>query len=178
MGRIVTLGDTAANIQGSLQVLSAGMVRFFLSGVETGRLYVQQTAPASQPKQLVTEFNAADGLQQLPLSWIPTDLAAGLTLTFTLVPVMQGLEGPVLVTVVASPGMAVPQTPTGGSYTGKAWWAVPPGDTTADKGGAPPPAATLWDTLSHALSGFPGGAPAALGLGGVALVLVLKKKQG
>jgi hypothetical protein len=164
------------------------VVTGIITGADGGRIYVQVTAPVAEAKKVMMDFpSGAPQVQGFP--WIPLDLstpvpgagysAAGKTLTFTLVPITQGLEGPVLVTVVASPAMQTPLVPAIGRYTGTAWYPVAPGSPAAPPAGPDHPAAsTLWDSLSAALAGFPGGAPVALGVGGVALLLFMKKKQG
>lgn len=188
MGRIVTLGDPAnIHVDGFLEVFPSGPVRFAVNGADNAQLYVQVIAPIPEPSPRLVAVAPGNTLQQLQLDWIPADLttpihgqgwtAAGQTLEFTLYPYTAGKQGPLLVTVRAQPAMAIPLLPTSGSYDGPPWYTPPPTDA-ANKTAPAPASSTLWDSISAALSGFPGGTPAAIGAGGLALLLLFKKRQG
>lgn len=175
MGRFAYLGDNTVQVHGELLVTPQGQIQAQVTGADRGRLYVQVTAPqAEATRHLVAE---GAGPQQQQADWIPADISAGQTLLFTLVPVTQGIEGPTLVQIYANAGMARLLSPAAGDYNGAAWYPVAAGSGAQP---APSPTATpgLWDQLTGFLNTLPGGSTLWLAGGGVALVLLLKRKGG
>lgn len=165
------LGDTpTANIQGVLGVdPRSGVLTAAVIGADSGRVYVSENGAAPHLVAEQPGLQAGQQAFQEGLSWIPGSASS---FVFTLVPVVQGLEGPELVQVRVTPGMAPPIAPAVNTYTGPGWWTATSGTTPA--GTTPAPSSS---GLLNFLNTLPGGALPWLAGGGVLLLAIFKRKQ-